>query len=149
MAPSLVIAIGNPLRSDDGLAWRAADELSRSQPKDIDIVTVHQVTPEIAETVSRSPRVVFIDASAEMSPGQIRCEELNRGTAMSAEMSYSHQISPAALLLMALSLYRADPTAFLVTCGGQCFEHGDSLTSEVSKAIPELVAKVKELLIAK
>jgi hydrogenase maturation protease len=145
MASSLVIAVGNPLRSDDGLAWHAADLLSRNQPNDCEIVTVHQLTPELAEAVSGVHLAIFIDASADLRAGMVHCQEI-RTTGENAEMRHSHSVSPAALLTLARTLYQASPRAFLITCGGKYFDHGDSLSDEVASATREVVAKIEELL---
>lgn len=145
MPRSLVIAIGNPLRSDDAVAWHVAEELSRHPSTDVEILTVHQLTPDLAESLSQASRAVFFDASAEIPAGEIRCEELIPD-GDSAEMRYSHHASPVALLAMARSLYGVRPSAFLVTCGGKNFEHGESLSDEVARAVPNVVAKVRELI---
>ena len=47
---SLVIALGNPLREDDGVGWAVASVLQRS--KDVRVLVVHQLAPEMAEEVS-------------------------------------------------------------------------------------------------
>lgn len=60
----LVVAYGNPLRGDDGLAWRAADLLEQGEltPR-IEVVRLHQLTPEVAETVRSRDAVIFVDAT--------------------------------------------------------------------------------------
>jgi hydrogenase maturation protease len=44
-AQPLLIGIGNPLRSDDGLGWAVAEQLSQDGDTDCNIHTVHQLTP--------------------------------------------------------------------------------------------------------
>jgi len=140
----LVLAAGNPLRSDDGLAWRAADELrSSAPPAEVEIVKVHQLAPELAEDVSRASLVIFIDAAAAGDPGRLGCEGVVRSTADSAS---SHSFTPAALLQLAATLYGVAPEAFLVSVAGKSFEHGESLSPEVEQALPQLVAKIHELM---
>src|SRR5579862_9528285 len=52
-AKILIIAYGNPLRCDDGIAWRAADALAQKlSDSDVEIVRLHQLAPELAETIS-------------------------------------------------------------------------------------------------
>lgn len=46
----LIIAYGNLLRGDDGLASRAADELAQKvEPSKVEILQRHQLAPELAE----------------------------------------------------------------------------------------------------
>ena len=64
MARVLIVAYGNPMRSDDGLAWHAADKLEgKYSPSEVEILRVHQLAPELAENVSRSEAVIFVDAA--------------------------------------------------------------------------------------
>src|ERR1700687_2295752 len=133
MAGVLVIACGNPLRCDDGLAWHAADELSRdaNPPR---LLRVHQLAPELAEEVSRAATVICLDAAAEGEPGKVICQSL---AASAANAHFSHHFTPAAVLALAETLYGALPTAFLVTMTGVCFDHGDTLSAAVSEAMPQ------------
>ncbi len=140
----LVIAYGNPMRCDDGLAWHAADELAKkySSP-DVEIVRTHQLAPELAETVSRSEVVIFVDAASagEAKPGEVRCMRI----ASSAEPPrFSHQFSPAAVLSLARQLYNATPDAFLITLEGECFDHGETLSPAIAAALPALVGRIAE-----
>ena len=65
---------GNPLRGDDGVGWRVAEAVAAALPDAVaDVLTVHQLTPELAEPISRAERVIFIDAAAEGKPGAVRC----------------------------------------------------------------------------
>jgi hydrogenase maturation protease len=137
----LVIAIGNPLRSDDGLAWHAADELSRV-PDAPQVLRVHQLTPELAEGVSRADTVIFVDATSEGTAGTITCQCV--GAATTAQ--FSHHLTPAAVLALAETLYAAQPSAFLVAMTGEYFDHGDALSVAVIGAMPQLLAKIRTLI---
>jgi hydrogenase maturation protease len=140
----LVIAIGNPLPSDDGLAWRAADQLAKEVlPPEVEILKVHQLTPELAEDISHAERVIFVDAAASGEPGTLSCKRM---VASSGESGSSHHLSPSALLQLAATLYGAHPEAFLVSVTGKSFVHGEWLTPEIQRSIPELVLKLHELI---
>ena len=141
----LVLAVGNPLRSDDGLAWHAADELEKVvTSSDVQIKKVHQLTPELCEDVSRAAMVILVDAAATGEPGTLNCE---RVVASAEESAASHSFMPAALLQLAATLYGASPAAALVSVAGKSFEHGDLLSPEVEHALPGLVAKIRELIL--
>ena len=76
----LVIAWGNPLREDDGVAWHVVEGLRRLQPRPslplLRLRHAHQqLTPELAEPVSHAAGVVFVDARRDGTPGQV----LSRG----------------------------------------------------------------------
>ena len=144
----LVFAYGNPLRGDDGVAWRAADALRGKFPEsEVEIRCLHQLAPEVAETVSRFACVIFVDAASQQGrkPGEIRVEEV--GTAGEDEAAgFSHSIPPGALLALTASLYGAKPRAFSVTVTGENFGHGDRLSPAVAAAVPDLIGHI-ELLV--
>ena len=73
MARVLILGCGNPLRGDDGVGWHAAERLlKRSAELDATIKSCHQLTPELAEPVSKAERVIFIDARIGQTPGSPR-----------------------------------------------------------------------------
>ncbi len=137
------------MRSDDGLAWRAADALEgKFSSLQVEIVRTHQLAPELAETVSRCETVIFVDAAfadamGNGSPGEIRSAPIGVPQAASR---FSHQLSPAAVIALAHQLFSAGPRAFSVTLTGQCFDHGESLSPLVAAALPALVARIEALV---
>jgi len=148
MARILIVAYGNPLRCDDGLAWCAADELEkRFCGSDVEILRTHQLAPELAEKVSRFETVIFVDAASaggtNGSAGEVRCVDVVASEAMPR---FSHQLSPGAVLALAAQLYGAAPHAFCATLTGEFFDHGESLSPVVAAALPLLVARIEALV---
>jgi hydrogenase maturation protease len=144
----LIVAYGNPMRCDDGLAWRAADALEkRFSTPGVEILRVHQLAPELAEDITRCDTVIFVDAASAESgngnPGEVRCLEVGLSE---GPPRFTHQLSPGAVITLARQLYGASPRAFAVTLTGQCFDHGESLSPVVAGAIPELVARIEALV---
>jgi hydrogenase maturation protease len=142
----LIVAYGNPLRCDDGIAWRAADALEgKFAAAEVEILRLHQLAPELAETVSRFGAVIFVDAAArsDTSAGEVGCEEIFPSA---SENRFTHQLSPHTVLSLAAQLYGACPRAFCVTSTGLCFEHGDSLSPEVAASLPGLVSRIEALV---
>ena len=143
MSPVLIIAYGNPLRSDDGVAWQAAETLRRRLPaSQAEIICVHQLTPELAEQLSHSQSVIFLDASCSGEPGKITCEPLS----LSADVQFAHQLSPSGLLALGTLLYGDTPRAFSISLSGKSFDHGDTLSAAAINSLPRLVARVCELV---
>jgi hydrogenase maturation protease len=140
----LILAYGNPLRGADGVGWRACDELKAKLLRDeIEIVCLHQLTPEIAERVSWADAVIFVDAAQQGVPGEVGCHRLD---ALSGVVRFSHELTPVAILTLANELYGATPRAYTVTLNGQSFEHGETLSDAVSEGLPKLVGKVEQLV---
>jgi hydrogenase maturation protease len=140
----LIIAYGNPMRSDDGVAWRAAAALEgKFSNPDLEIVRAHQLTPELAEAVSRCGAVIFVDAAGNGPPGEIRSAQINLPQ---TQPRFSHQLSPDAVVALTHQLFCATPSAFSVTLTGACFDHGESLSPAVAAALPALVARIEALI---
>ena len=159
----LVIGYGNTLRSDDGVGWHAAVLLAAdprlaasSGPGDsralgpVEVLARHQLTPELALDMSRASLVVLIDASADDPPGAV----VVRSVAAEAQAggggpgASSHHVGPGELLAVALELYGAAPTAFIVRVGAAHMEVGESLSPEVAAALPAAVDAVVEIVLA-
>lgn len=129
----LVLACGNPLREDDGAAWRVAAALCGSG---FDMRCLQQLGPELAEDVSRAEEVLFLDAREGGEPGAVRIEALSRAA---EGPGLSHALSPGALLLCAERLYGRAPRAALLTLTGERFGHGEGLSPTVQAALPEAI----------
>ena len=149
MPQTFIIAYGNPLRSDDAVAWRAAEVLRQKfSPDEVEMLCLHQLAPELAENVSQFQRVIFVDAASPPTshPGEIRVAELNSKDPVDSSTHFSHALSPLAVIRLAETLYRAKPQSFSVTVTGQSFDHGEALSSAVASALPHLVARIEALL---
>ncbi|MGB8011160.1 MAG: hydrogenase maturation protease [Terriglobales bacterium] len=149
MAQVLIIGYGNPLRSDDGLGWYAAQELASClQDPELEVMVRHQLTPELAEDASRFQLVIFIDAAADLRPGELRCQKIARGGKRegSEASSFSHFLTPASLLAWTAELYGKFPDAYCISVGGESFAEGESISPTVKAAFQPLLAQVRSLL---
>ena len=146
MPHTLIIGYGNPLRGDDGFGWHAALRLREIvHDADIEILAVHQLTPELMDPISRARRVIFIDAAVGEDAGKLTVAPLE--TTGGPAGVFTHFATPAALLEGARSLYRARPEALLITVVGLDFEIGADLSEPVQLALESLAGgKMRELL---
>lgn len=148
-APVLIIAYGNPLRCDDGVAWHAADALENRLPQsDVEIIRLHQLAPEVADALRDRDLAIFLDAAyaddLKGRAGEIRVYEISgeeRG--QKAPGHFTHVYSPARVLELARALYGVDPKALAITFMGQNFRHGESLSPAVAGALPRLIEKIE------
>jgi hydrogenase maturation protease len=146
MKRALVLSCGNPQRGDDGAALHIADCLrsSLSDPE-TEIHSQQQWTPELAEPISEAEIVIFVDAAAGMSPGEIACRPLK--PTQHILTSITHHTSPESLLSLAGELYgKHAPRAYLVTVGGVSFDLSEELSEPVRNAIPRATDRIKALL---
>jgi hydrogenase maturation protease len=146
MSRVLIIGYGNPLRSDDGVGWRVAEELERKlSGRGVEVITRHQLTPELADMVRGSTAVFFVDAQCDGLPGTVTC---SRVRPQAPTDLFSHQLSPGVVLGLAQELYGQIPPAFTFSICGECFEVGETLSPQVTENLSELVAQVAAMACA-
>jgi hydrogenase maturation protease len=142
---ALVIGYGNPLRADDSVGWQVAQRIVASVADDAEVMSTHQLTPELAEPISQARLVVFVDARVDGEPGTIDCQIVAPAAGESA--TFSHDLAPAALLALAHLIYGASPPASIVSIAGADFGYGRRLSPTVRAAIPKAVHLVRALLL--
>lgn len=155
----LVIACGNTLRGDDGAGPEVGELLAvELEGTGAEVVVVDQLLPELALDASRSGRVVFVDAAADLPPGSVSVRPVDSpvarvdggvepsgplasrsGGARRPPDPFSHGIGPEDVLRLAHDLYAAAPDGVLVSVGAESFEPGHGLSATVRRAIPAAV----------
>ncbi len=154
----LIIGIGNPLRSDDGLGWAVAEQLARDRhadpehparlrasgdgPLDCDIHKVHQLTPELAQWMAVADRVVMIDASYEGEPGKLRVCPLSLAAQPGA--MGTHHTTPEELAALTVALYGHCPPVVVVTMTGADFGLGERLSPTIARRLPLVCTAVRQ-----
>lgn len=142
---TLIIGYGNPLRSDDGLGWYAAEHLiGMLCDKHIRVIRCHQLTPELAEDISRADRVIFIDACIGDMPGKLIFRDITPES-LPDNMMF-HHLTPSVLLACVNVIYRKYPEAVLFSVIGKSYEYGDMLSPEVQQAFDALIHAVKQTI---
>jgi len=136
MSGALILGYGNSLRADDGLGRRVAEELGG--------LSLHQLTPELAEPVSRAELVVFVDAAETGTPGEWRSVEVTPSE--SGGRLFTHHVDPASLLEAARVLYGRAPRAWLFTMTGESFDLHEGLSCTITNALPELIQAIRRIL---
>ena len=146
-APALVLACGNTLRGDDGVAWQIASLLADDPLlQNVEVILSQQFLPEHSEPLSRASVVVFIDCSALTAAGKIAAERVEAATELPRIMT--HHLDPASLLRIALDLYGRIPAqATVVTVGGESFEFGAELSPVVAASVEQAANAVREMLV--
>jgi len=141
----LIIGYGNPLRADDGVGWQAAWRLGELLwDKPIEILALHQLTPELAEPISRADLIIFIDASLQGQPGSWKCERLAFNSTLANALA--HHFTPRSLLGYAQAIFDVSPLALVVSVTGESFAYCEQLTPRVEAALPQVIKHVREQL---
>ena len=136
----LVIGIGNEFRGDDAVGPRLVNEV---RPRHgLETMSVHQLTPELADQLNQVDRVLFVDAAVDregvclerIEPAQTR--------------GIGHAVSPEALLGWTRFAFGRQPEAWLLAVPAGSFGVGDPISPEVSGLLPEAKRKMNTWLSA-
>lgn len=122
----LIIAIGNTLRGDDGIAVLICRQLESEQKIDADILFRQQLDIGIAGLLSEYRYVLFVDACVSSQHVSIQIIETDAQT----PASFTHHTAPAILQQLVQQLY-AGGTQFY-TCAIPVFQMNfeESITAE-------------------
>jgi len=149
MADVLVIGYGNPLRGDDGVGCLVAEEVAKhlfDPESKVKVVACHQLNPELAEAVAETRAVIFVDASVELTPGEVKVSTVAPDRFSPAAIT--HQMKPSALLATASELFGQAPPAKTVAIGAASFEMGMQLTPPVRDAIVRAMRAIEKEIAA-
>jgi hydrogenase maturation protease len=148
MKPVLIIGCGTPLRADDGVAWHVLESLQNSADNTgLVLEPVHQLTPELAEAISKADTVIFVDA-AEGPAGQVVVKLVDSTASAAARLT--HSLTPASLLSLSRELYgRAPAKAFLVLVGGYSFELSEKLSEPVARSVAHAMNAIRQIICEK
>jgi hydrogenase maturation protease len=126
---SMAIAIGNPLRADDGVAHTVLDRLGGVPG--LVRRDVLQLTPEIAAEIAGFQNVVFIDADVAGADVYLAAVEPRI-----AIQPLTHQSTPADIAGLAKRLYGFTGRALYCRIPARTFGYGEGL-SEAAQAFAE------------
>jgi hydrogenase maturation protease len=141
---TLIIGYGNPLRGDDGagpaLAELVEELLVVDGVRTTTCLVSMQLTPEMADDLSRFRRVVFVDASFEVQPGKASVTRIGPREQSSA---LGHLLSPEALLALSQEAFGICPEAWVAAVGVSSMELGETLSADVASAVERLAGHVR------
>lgn len=137
----LVIGVGNPLRGDDGVGPAVVARLAAGEA-DLDLRAMHQLTPEVALELGLRRRVIFVDASLDLAPGEWALDRVEPAEPIRLE---SHRLTPASLLALTPLLAPADaplPECWLCSVGPRSLAFGTELSPEVHERLPAIESEI-------
>jgi hydrogenase maturation protease len=142
---TLIIGYGNPLRGDDAIGPTAAEHLQQSPlPPDVTVLSYHQLTPDLAETISQAAQVILIDAAVGDPPGVLTETRVHFDAG--AVSPLHHYVTPETLLSITYGLYGCQPAMTLLTVNAETFAYGAALSPAVEAALPHVQARIAALI---
>lgn len=136
---AMVLAIGNPLRGDDGVAWRLSEPLRRRPRPGLQLLQRQQLTPELAQELIGVRRLLLVDAWYAPAPAAPQLRRLlpkDRPGGSCRGLGCSHLLDAGSLLQLAAWLYGARPRTSLLLLPIQACPHGEELSPAVQAQLP-------------
>jgi hydrogenase maturation protease len=129
--PLLVVGVGSELRSDDAVGRRVAESIGeRRSSEQLEVRSVHQLTPELADAMTDRLLVIVVDACiGATAPVVTEVESIATAGAM------THHLDVAALVRLAEQLGR--PPTHVMTLGVPAFDVGigTSLSAQATAVV--------------
>jgi hydrogenase maturation protease len=145
----LVVGLGNPILTDDGVGWRAADLLRPLLPPTVSLVTVCVGGLALAELLADHDRVIIIDAiiTGRVAPGTIHHFDLTSlpGTLNSAS-AHDTKLSTAISTLRRVGVSMPDDIQFVAVEALDVWTFGEECSPLVRESLPLVVDLVVRLL---
>ena len=157
MNRTLVIGFGNMYRRDDGAGYAVLNAVRERLGRPllgteddgfddlghvVDTILLHQLVPELAETVAPYTQVIFVDAHVGHVPELVYEEELD---ACYRSATVSHTLHPCSVLALCQELYGRAPHGVLLSIRGYDYEFGEGLSERTAALIPQAVDRVLAL----
>lgn len=102
-----------------------------------------QLTPEMAETLTRCERVCFVDAHTGAYPEEIRLAPLSPGYQAAP---FTHHLTPESCLALAYTLYGRVPEAALLSIRGYHFGYSTELSGQTAALLDPALGQIIDWL---
>ncbi len=141
----LVIGYGNTLRSDDGVGQIVATEVASWKIPSVVALSLHQLTPEIAEILAQSSYAIFIDACpVEQIGGVVQICPIE--PIDSNNFSLGHISNPRSLLALTKAIYNYAPEACAIAIPAVNFDLGETLSPIAKLGITQALQQIKNII---
>lgn len=135
---TLVMGIGNPLRSDDGVGPYIVQKIKDKNLPGVKVRAVQQLNIELLEEVDKYDKILLVDASF-LGEGLIfrKVQPIDHEQGAS-----SHHLSPEFFWTLAHKLYHRHLNLYVCAVRGRNFELGEQLSTEVQLLIPQAIDEI-------
>lgn len=142
----LIIGYGNTLRGDDGAGQIVAREIAKQNSKNVRCLAVHQLTPELAEDISKASQVIFVDAVISQGSESEKITVKPVKKPLLAKISTGHVGYPRSLLSLTQALYSNIPPAWSILIPAVNFEFGEEISPLTQQGIKEAITTIETLI---
>jgi len=138
----LVIGIGNPGRTDDGLGPALAEAVESWNLSGVKTSINYQLNIEDAADIAESDLVLFIDASVDAAAPF----EFYQASAAARTSFTTHAMEPESVLALCRQVYHKQPPAFILGVRGESFELAEGISSRAAEYYRKAERFLRDLL---
>jgi hydrogenase maturation protease len=139
----LVIGYGNDLRGDDAAGRSAAARVAAWGHPAVRALSLHQLTPELAEPLAAAERAIFLDAHPAAVDLAVRVRRIHPA---SQDSRAGHASDPHRLLRLAVTAFGRAPEAWWITIPAADFGFGAPLSPLAERSIADALMAVAPLV---
>jgi len=155
---TIIIGYGNIYRADDGVAFVVINELRRQLGQKLleesdtgmdelgsenDSIFLLQLVPEIMELLAGYNRIIFVDAHVGSDMEDLNCSTVS---AQYISSSFTHHVTPSALLAFLKTMYQSEPQAHMVSIRGYDFDFKRTLSPKVQALVQPAADAILKLI---
>jgi hydrogenase maturation protease len=145
MSSILVIGYGNSLRGDDAVGPVVAQAIADWSLPNLKILSLHQLTPELADDLAKVDTVYFVDACIDKDLEHPRVTEIQ---AKLSSVTISHFSSPSDLLALTMQIYDHVPQAYVIEIPAQAFDLSEELSGIAQTGVSEVLKYFRKLFLS-
>ena len=142
----VVIGFGSPIRGDDALGPLVADQLADESPMpQVEVLSRHILTAEMAEALRDATLVLFVDAATDGPVGEVVERWLTPRRDVGEAIA--HSVDARGLLAWTEGLYGQAPPAILLSSRAVTLEYANyQLSPAVQATVPPLLDRIRQLV---
>ncbi len=138
-----MVGYGNDLRGDDAAGPGVVSAVAALALENVSTRVVHQLTPELAEEISRVRAVIFADAAVDSTRVEVRALGADGSAASTFE---AHRSDPQKLVALSQTLFGRRPPAWLVTVPAHQLEVGAPMSAATAAGVQTAVREIQDLI---
>jgi hydrogenase maturation protease len=155
---TIIIGYGNIDRADDGVAFAVINELRRQLGQKMldegntgldelndenDSIFLSQLVPEIMELLTGYNKIIFVDAHIGSDLEDLSCSPV---LAQYVSSSFTHHMTPSALLAFLKTMYQCEPEAYMISVRGYDFDFKRTFSPRVQALIQPAVNAILKFM---
>jgi hydrogenase maturation protease len=144
MDETIIVGVGNPFRSDDGVGWAVIDALHGKVPPEVHLSKQRGDIAELLSVFARFPIVYLIDACQKSTPvgSWQRIDALRQPLFDDNEQTSTHGFGISQAIALAENLQQLPAQLIIYAISANMYQMNKGLSEPVAQSIPLLTKAI-------